>query len=61
MGYSTELTLDNISVGMTAHFFDTVLEKWRDVKVLAWSNETVDTEEISTGIAITGPFGMFFV
>ena len=61
MDYSDELTFDNIAVGKTAHFFDSVLEKWRDVKIIGWSEDSVDTEEIDTGTSITGPFHMFFV
>lgn len=61
MGYSNELTFDNIEVGKMAHFFDEALEKWRHVKIISWSKDSVDTEEIDTDIAITGPFNMFFV
>lgn len=61
MDYSDELTPATVSVGMTAHFFDNALDKWRDVKVIGWFEDAVDTEEIDTGISISGPFNMFFV
>lgn len=61
MGYEEELTPTAIYKDMTVHFFDVVLEKWRDVKVIGWTEDIVDTEEIDTGVSISGPFHMFFI